>query len=266
MSTSPNFDFDADFASAVGAFSEILGLESVPITASQFGTVGRALRRLRRFWHSGFEMEVHIELGRLRLFAKNLRELQEKDTPTFKTLRRRLRHGTTADYYGVHQEAMIGARLVRTSNPFVHDCDGAPDFTLPRCDRAGIECTSIHFRKKPVSENPTYKIASAIRSKGGKSYATPRVAVAIGATDVYGFGGFNFAHRTVARRALAETQLGAVLLFVEMMDLGFNPARVCQNYARVDAPAMSDGLRDILDQLWPLGKHVVADYVVPHGP
>jgi hypothetical protein len=260
------FDIDAEIAAVAAAFSKLLGLGSVPINDSRWGTLGRVFRRSKRFWINGQEIEACLDLFRLKLFVNNLSEVKDRDLPTFKRLRRRLRRATGADFYGVHQECMVASMLARHPLDFDHESPGQPDFIVPAFDSSGIECTSVHFTKRADS-NPTYKLASALNNKAAKSYAAPSVVLAIGATNVYGNGGLDVSVRRVVREALEKTAFGAVLLFVEYLDLEYETARVYSSYIRVDAKQMATGLRKMLDDVWPSGNGpTVRRFVVQGGP
>jgi hypothetical protein len=237
---------------AVGAdLASLLGVRYVPGDPAHSGPVGRLIESALLAHNRGDHLRVEIELLRLRMLLKHLRETKEFDEPTFNRLRNRLVNETTPDYHGVRQEVLVAARLSREQVPFLHERRGRPDFILKSDEAVGIECTSVHFRKE--TDDPVEKICPAIEGKRNKSYAGPSVALAIGVTEIfYRTGLVDNELRAAASKAVAETPYGAALLFTEVFlrDKG----EYHSLYIREDARSISPGLRRLVDSVWPKGN------------
>jgi hypothetical protein len=256
-------DFMISFGGVASEMSDLLRARFVPGAKAQDGEVGRALRRTLELHNAGRCFERDVELARLALLARQLREIETARPDVLDTdLRRRLL-GARDDYHGARQEVTVARALIQAGLQFEHEPKGRPDFVVQGpAGEAGIECTSVHLQR-PKAGNLAYKPQSAMRAKAAKPYAGPSVALGIGTTNVERVDELD---RLELAGPLAATPYGSLFLFTSLVNLDVDPPAFESNYRRTDALSITPELLGLLDALWPRGRHGVEYSFVPPAP
>jgi hypothetical protein len=255
-------EFLMQWGALTSRLSELLGARFLPESKEQAGEIGQALGNVVRLHNAGRPLDRDLELMRLMLVAKQLAEVQAHDPAMFARLKRRVRHGTLSDFYGVRQELSVASKLIRTGVPYEYELRGRPDFLL--ANGAGIECTTVHVVSEP-NDDAFYKLGAALRAKARKPYAGPSTAIAVGATNIDARGAVERSKEEIAA-ALAETPHGAAILFTTMLNLDSFPPRLESNYRRVDSDAIAPALSDMMNVLYPFGEHRVERRAIAKAP
>jgi hypothetical protein len=196
------------------------------------------------------------ELFQFELFAKHLHDVKGMRPDVFEAFKAKLYQCATADnYYGLRMEANIASTLARGDMPF--EFQDRPDFSV-QGGAIYIECGSVWPDTSDRERDYRERVASTIRKKSRKRYATPKTVLAIEITSVLAAMTTHHAREvdTDFNQFLAAllngTDFGAVLLFsiVYSHETGI----LHSAYVRFDSPRMDSSLLGFMNTQFPMGS------------
>ncbi len=224
--------------------------------------IGEALKNILWYHDNGRHKERDYEIARLNLLVKHLEEIKQHDENMLNSFRSKINRDD-ANYYGFRFEVATAASLIRKKVNF--EKTETPDFKIIYGNHEiFIECTSRHL-DKPKSRD--YKIKSAILEKSEKSYCLPNTTLFIDITNIYHHSWLkgqliqSGQLREYVISLLESIKFGSVVLFVFILNKDLN--RLELNYLRIDGYQTDLALKKFLDYYYPLGNHIVYDFVIP---
>lgn len=255
-------DFLILHAGTIIELNRLLGTRFVPGHPSNDTPLGRSVAAIF-IYHNRRELaQRDFELLKLQFLVQHLKRLEQARPELLRYYRRKLREARNNDaFFGLRYEVNIASSLIKKGLTF--EKTERPDFRLPD-HGLSLECTSVRIRTARGKEHDlTYKVASVIRGKAKKGYATHSTALFIDITNVaHSSSSFDpEAFRAAAVECLPSTSFGAVVLMTYIMNLGLG--RLESSYLRVDHPSAAPELIGFLDQYFPRGKHDIQLFSLP---
>ena len=248
-------DFLFTYSQIAATLARLLRVRFIDGNYATAGPVARALRQVIFLNNTSYYTQRNQELNRLSMLARQLKTIEAHDSDLLEVFRRMLVKGDDAEYAGCRFEVTVCATLIANKIPFVKS--EAPDFTLVLpSGHAMIECTSTRLTENKT-DSLTYKICSAVRKKGEKTYAIPSTSLFIDVTNV-------FFHMDAQERdnniedvlaevqdAVFSTSLGNVILFAFLFEEGESSPDPSLFAWRIDNETIAQELLDVLDTLFP---------------
>lgn len=254
-------DFLILHAGTILELNRLLGTRFVPGHPSNDTPLGRSVAAIFIYHNRREFAQRDFELVKLQFLVRHLKRLEQARPELLRYYRRKLREASNHDaFFGLRYEVNIASSLIKKGLTF--EKAERPDFRLPG-HGVSLECTSVRIRTARGKDDLTYKVASVIRSKTKKGYATLSTALFIDITNVAHLSS-SFdpeAFRAAAVECLPSTSFGAVVLMTYIMNLDLG--RLETSYLRVDHPSAAPELIGFLDQYFPRGKHDIQLFNLP---
>lgn len=193
------------------------------------------------------------ELYELEFFCKHLNDVRGARYDVFNELTRRMQQCAQPDnYYGLRMEARIASSLVRKR--LVFELRERPDFSIYG-DSLFIECASVWPDTSDPTRDYRARVASAIKSKDRKRYATSKTFLALENTSVIAamMGQGKLEDDTDFHVFLSKLKngmdFGSVLLFSTVYS--HHTFQLTSTYTRMDSPCIDKELLVFLEMFFP---------------
>ena len=255
------------FAAVASGVSRLLDMKFVPGSPDQSTFIGTALQSILQLNNEGKLAARDVQLNRMAMLAKHLKEVADANPSLFDDFRERLRAVANLDeFFGVRFELNIAATLCRHQISF-HKTE-SPDFLIDSDqNQIGIECTSVRLRKPTDKQDFRYKLHSKLREKSQMPYASTSTALFVDITNVMyhtvqAGGNLNGLLNRTAAAHIAEASpfgnLGIFAYFTIPKEGGIH-----SSYIRLDKSTIAPPLRDFLNLCFPFGSLPVGAIFVP---
>lgn len=259
-------NFMLQFGSLVVEINRLLKIKFMPSRPSNATPIGRLLIKILESHNKGDYQDRDLQLARLTIFVKNLKEIEAKKPQLINHFRKEIKKaGSTDNFFGVRFEINIAASLIRKNIDFTKQ--ESPDFAFVfNSESLALECSSVRIRSEKDTSDYNYKISSCINKKESSGYHDNKTALFIDTTNLYyqtlskdGVPDVN-AMRSTARESMSKDSFGNITLFSFFFDIGKKQYQ--SNYARIDHDLIDKNLKNFMDTFFPFGSHKVDKYYV----
>lgn len=260
-------DFLVAYSTVTNSLSNLLGMRFFPGTRDSSSAIGLTLEAILRYHNSGNVLARDVQLNRMALLAKHLKEIHEFDKSLSRDFKKTIKRSRNInEFFGIRFEINITATLIRHKIPF--EKTESPDISIDfQFGKAAIECTSARLRKEKDHYNLLYKIESAIRSKSKKEYSNLHTALFLDITNlVYEIlnAGTNLSKlldRDILFGIVRIFNFGNLTLFTYLSDI--KRGGIESAYTRIDHPQIESGLASLLGICFPFGSPALHEFAVP---
>ena len=255
-------NFLIQFSSAVLELNRLLGTRFVPDHPSNKTPLGRSISGILSHNNTGNYSHRDYELQKVLFLIQNLQNLEKNRPDVLSDYVKILRKAGGSDsHFGTRFEIDIMSSLLNKGIPV--EKDESPDFRV-KGTKVSIECTSVRSRTAKAKKDLTYKIGASVFKKTKLGYATRSTTLFIDITNLaYLSQPFNSEEfRRAAINCQNESQFGALVLFVSLMDCDLN--RFQTIYLRIDNPKISTDLLTFLNNYYSRGENRIVDSSIPY--